>query len=67
MLIGLFVIYRSYVLGKLGHTQRLDVNGEAEGNFMFLARRYNHTKKEWGMYPIGSFTLNENQTGLPVS
>ena len=49
----------------MGYITRIDSNGDAEGNFTLVARR--RLGRDWGIYPVGSFYLNQNTTGLPVS
>ena len=49
----------------MGYITRIDSNGDAEGNYTLLARRKG--PDGWGIMPVGTFFLNENKTGLPVS
>ncbi|GAB1610030.1 hypothetical protein Ahia01_001288900, partial [Argonauta hians] len=44
---------------------RINSDGDVEGNFSLVARRYTKDKG-WGLYPVGVFLLNENITGHPV-
>ena len=48
----------------MGYMTRVDSNGDAEGNFTLVARKFVDGK--WGLHPVGSFFLNQNTTGLPV-
>ena len=49
----------------MGYITRIDSNGDAEGNYTLLARRKG--PDGWGIMPVGTFFLNENKAGLPVS
>ncbi len=50
----------------MGYITRINSNGNAEGNYTLLARKKG--KDGWGIMPVGTFFLNENNiTGLPVS
>ncbi len=49
----------------MGYITRIDSNGNAEGNYTLLARKKG--PGGWGVMPVGTFFLNENKTGLPVS
>ncbi|XP_036369998.1 guanylate cyclase 32E-like isoform X2 [Octopus sinensis] len=41
---------------------RINSDGDVEGNFSLVARRYTESKG-WGLYPVGVFLLSENLTG----
>jgi len=51
----------------MGYTVYIDSNGDPQGNFTLLARRLNRDQVGFGMYPVGSFLLDHNDTKLPVS
>eukprot|EP00106_Octopus_bimaculoides_P006081 XP_014773523.1 PREDICTED: uncharacterized protein LOC106871537 [Octopus bimaculoides] len=44
---------------------RINSDGDVEGNFSLVARRYTKSKG-WGLYPVGVFLLSENLTGHPT-
>ncbi|KDR09970.1 Guanylate cyclase 32E, partial [Zootermopsis nevadensis] len=53
--------YRS----AMGYMVYMDQNGDAEGNYTLLARKPHHiSPHEYGLYPVGVFTLRENHDGL---
>jgi atrial natriuretic peptide receptor A len=46
----------------------MDENGDAEGNYTLLARkRHLMFPQEYGLYPVGVFTLKENDNKILVS
>jgi atrial natriuretic peptide receptor A len=46
----------------------MDQNGDAEGNYTLLARKSHHIfPQQYGLYPIGVFTLKEDDNRLLVS
>ena len=47
----------------MGYTVYIDMNGDPQGNFTLLARRWRQDR----MRPVGSFLLDHNDTKLPVS
>jgi len=51
----------------MGYTVYIDSNGDPQGNFTLLARRLDRDQVGFGMYPVGSFLLDHNDTKLPVS
>jgi hypothetical protein len=54
--------------GAMGYMSYIDMNGDPQGNFTLLARRPKGPgHMDYGMYPVGSFLLNQNDTKLPVS
>lgn len=50
----------------MGYMNYIDMNGDPQGNFTLVARKFNADKQKYGLYPIGTFTLNHNDTKLPV-
>ncbi|CAI9743357.1 guanylate cyclase 32E-like [Octopus vulgaris] len=53
-----------YLAGASGLFFRINSDGDVEGNFSLVARRYTESKG-WGLYPVGVFLLSENLTGHP--
>ena len=53
--------------GAMGYMGYIDSNGDPQGNFTLLARRIDRDKAGFGMYPVGSFLLDHNDTKLLVS
>ena len=51
----------------MGYMNRLNHNGDAQGNFTLLARKKVEDDVGYGMYPVGTFQLNQNHSSLPVS
>ena len=51
----------------MGYMNRIDENGDSHGNFTLLARKVSQELGEYGMYPVGTFLLNHNDTNFPVS
>jgi len=51
----------------MGYMGYIDSNGDPQGNFTLLARRLDRDKAGFGMYPVGSFLLDHNDTKLLVS
>ena len=49
----------------MGYMNHIDDNGDSQGNFTLLVRK--DSPKGFGMYPVGSFLLNQNDTKFPVS
>ena len=46
----------------------MDENGDAESNYTLLARKRHHLfPQEYGLYPVGVFTLKENDNKILVS
>ena len=46
----------------------MDENGDAEGNYTLLARkRHLLFPQDYGLYPVGVFTLKENDNKILVS
>jgi atrial natriuretic peptide receptor A len=46
----------------------MDENGDAESNYTLLARkRHLLFPREYGLYPVGVFTLKENDNKILVS
>jgi atrial natriuretic peptide receptor A len=46
----------------------MDGNGDAEGNYTLLARKRHFLfPQEYGLYPVGVFTLKENDNKILVS
>jgi atrial natriuretic peptide receptor A len=46
----------------------MDQNGDAEGNYTLLVRKPHHIfPQQFGLYPVGVFTLQENENRLLVS
>lgn len=51
----------------MGYMNHLDENGDAQGNFTLLARKLSPgPNASYGMYPVGTFLLNEDNTAIPV-
>ena len=50
----------------MGYMNYIDMNGDPQGNFTLLARRFNAEKQSYGLYPVGTFVLNQNDKKLPV-
>ena len=54
----------------MGYMTHIDDHGDTQGNFTLLARkrspRDGEKKAPYGMYPVGTFLLNQNDTKLPV-
>lgn len=45
----------------------IDENGDAEGNYTLLARKPHHEiPQSYGLYPVGLFTREKNNSRLPV-
>ncbi|KAK2159125.1 hypothetical protein LSH36_158g05017 [Paralvinella palmiformis] len=53
---------KSY-LSAMGYMNHIDENGDSQGNFTLLARK--SSPNGYGMYPVGSFLHNHNDTKLP--
>ena len=54
----------------MGYMNHLDANGDSQGNFTLLARKHSpddDANATYGLYPVGTFLLNENDTTIPVS
>jgi hypothetical protein len=46
----------------------MDQNGDAEGNYTLVARKSHHIlPQQYGLYPVGVFTLKENDNRILVS
>lgn len=46
----------------------MDENGDAEGNYTLIARKMSKDKeKEYGLFPVGVFSLDRTDSRLPVS
>lgn len=46
----------------------MDENGDAEGNYTLIARKLlPQLTDEYGLFPVGIFTLRSNNSKLPVS
>lgn len=46
----------------------MDENGDAEGNYTLIARKpIPRCTDEFGLFPVGVFTLRSNKSKLPVS
>jgi hypothetical protein len=46
----------------------MDQNGDAEGNYTVVARKSHHiSPQQYGLYPVGVFTLKEDDSRLLVS
>lgn len=46
----------------------MDENGDAEGNYTLIARKpLKDNPKEYGLFPVGVFTLHRTDSKLPVS
>lgn len=47
----------------------MDENGDAEGNYTLIARKAAHNKdeQEFGLFPVGVFSLHRTDSRLPVS
>lgn len=50
----------------MGYMNHIDENGNSQGNFTLLARKKG-PHKQWGMHPVGTFLINQNDTTIPVS
>ena len=54
----------------MGYMTHIDESGETQGNFTLLARMPTPDRNErgnpYGMFPVGSFLLNKNNTKIPV-
>ena len=50
----------------MGFMNRIDENGDSQGNFTLLTRRFNSKKGNYGMYPIGIFVIGANNSQIPV-
>lgn len=46
----------------------IDENGDAQGNYTLLAKRLHpNLENTYGLYPVGVFISNDNNSALPVS
>lgn len=46
----------------------MDENGDAEGNYTLIARKLlPQLDDEYGLFPVGVFTIRSNNSKLPVS
>lgn len=59
-------IFKTCVLGAMGYMNYIDMNGDPQGNFTLVARKFNAERQKYGLYPVGTFALNHNDKKLPV-
>ena len=59
--------YNNIFIGAMGYINHINHKGDAQGNFTLLARKLlNKQDGQYGMFPVGTFLLNHNDTRISV-